>query len=253
MSELSTVAIKDGHRGHNPHHHYGAPSGLSNQVDAEREMRSDRISRLAGLERVTTARNPQPPGSAGNLTPGAAAAGGQAPQNPTVSYFDSTGNPTINRERSTVGSASATGSVGARTTWAGSEAGGDFDKMSESQDMDMDTSSVGGMSEEGGGSLVAFGEGARTPARQSTISSPGTAGKAATPTHARMIDGMTYDQEAYDTSASEFRRPGVPESRGQQEAERIMRENMDTTSDDRMRGLQGQTRQNDLGRFGFEK
>ena len=36
MSELSTVAIKDGHRGHLPHQHTQAPSGLSNQLDAER-------------------------------------------------------------------------------------------------------------------------------------------------------------------------------------------------------------------------
>jgi hypothetical protein len=244
MSELSTVAIKDGHRGHLPHHYAGqhtGPSGLSHQLDAER---ADRISRLAGLERVTTARNPPTPGSAGNLTPGAVTGNpsGYAP-NPTLSYFDATGNPAINRERSTVGSASATGSVGARTTWAGSDAGGEreYDKMSESQDMDMDTSSVGGMSQEGHESLVGFGEGARTPARQSTVGSPAM-GRAttATPTasQARLIDGMTYDADVVDTTASDFRRnvtappggSGVP----QQEAERIMRENMDTTSDDRM-------------------
>ncbi|KAK4612121.1 hypothetical protein CLAFUW4_13178 [Fulvia fulva] len=249
MSELSTVAIKDGHRGHLPHHsshhHPGSSresSGLSHQLDAER---ADRISRLAGLERVTTARNPQTPtsyapGSSG-ITPGAAA----PPQHPAATtYFDATGNPAMGRERSTVGSASATGSVGARTTWAGSEAGdrADYDKMSESQDMDMDTSSVGGMSEEGTGSLVAFGEGARTPARQSTISSPG--GKAATPRDARMIDGMTYDQHVLDTTSGQV--PG----RGQEEAERIMRDNMDTTSADRMRRGQGPR---DLGSFGFEK
>jgi len=46
MSELSTVAIKDGHRGHFTHHHH--------PQDAER---ADRISRLAGLERVATARH----------------------------------------------------------------------------------------------------------------------------------------------------------------------------------------------------
>merc|ERR1712072_1639929 len=131
-SELSTVAIKDGHRGHLPHHYHQnpPPSGLSHQLDAER---ADRISRLAGMERVTTARQPTPT----NLTPGAAA----PPQQPPNSYFDATGNPAIGRERSTVGSASATGSEG-----------GDVDKMSESQDMDMDTSSLGGMSEEGTGS-----------------------------------------------------------------------------------------------------
>src|SRR3978361_1163999 len=116
MSELSTVAIKDGHRGHLPPSYQGGnqpASGLSNQLDAER---ADRISRLAGLERVTTARHPTPT----NLTPGAA-----APPQPQLQlahgYFDASGNPAIGRERSTVGSASATGSVGARTTWAGSE------------------------------------------------------------------------------------------------------------------------------------
>ncbi|KAI5361583.1 hypothetical protein Slin14017_G083160 [Septoria linicola] len=257
MSELSTVAIKDGHRGHLPHHqHSQGPSGLSNQLDAER---ADRISRLAGLERVTTARNPQTPGSTGNLTPGGMQGIQQA--QPTVSYFDSTGNPTIGRERSTVGSASATGSVGARTTWAGSEAGGDYDKMSESQDMDMDTSSVGGMSDAADrdtGSLVGFGEGARTPARQSTVgpssSLPGSrGGPGSTPTasQSRFIDGMTYDEGVVDTSSGGYGRTG------QQEAERIMRENMNTTSDDRMgssgSNLGRQQGPGGLARFGFEK
>lgn len=240
MSELSTVAIKDGHRGHLPHHGQShGPSGLGTQLDAER---ADRISRLAGLERVTTVRNPMP--VAGNLTPGAAA----PPPQPVHSYFDATGNPAIGRERSTVGSASATGSVGAHTTWAGSEAG-DVDKMSESQDMDMETSSVGGMSEEGTPSLVAFGEGARTPARQSTIGSPG-GGKATTPTgrEAKMIDGMTYDRNVVDTTSDLRRSTASPT--GTEEAERIVRENMNTTSADRMRGG---ARPGDLGKFGFEK
>lgn len=242
MSELSTVAIKDGHRGHLPHHHTQAPSGLSHQLDAER---ADRISRLAGLERVTTARNPTP---IGQLTPGAA-----VPAQPPQGYFDAQGNPVMGRERSTVGSASATGSVGGRTTWADSEAG-DADKMSESQDMDMDASSVGGMSEEGTGSLVGFGEsGARTPARQSVISSAG--GKSSTPTarDARMIDGMTYDRDVVDTTASAHRpTPSTASaSSAVQQAEQIMRDNMDTTSNDRMHG--GNTQENDLGRFGFEK
>lgn len=232
MSELSTVAIKDGHRGHLPHQHGHTPSsGLSNQLDAER---ADRISRLAGLERVTTARNPT---SHANLTPGSTAPP-LAP--PPQGYFDASGNPAIVRERSTVGSASATGSVGARTTWAGSEAG-DADKMSESQDqdMDMDTSSFGGHSEENG-SLVGFGEGARTPARQSVISSPGKSERA-TPTgrEPRFIGGMTYDQDAVETMSGG--RPGA--------AERL-RENMNTTSADRMRGGH---RPDDLGKFGFEK
>lgn len=239
MSELSTVAIKDGHRGHLPHSYGHAPtSGYGNQLDAER---ADRISRLAGLERVTTARQPTP--VQGNLTPGAVAQPtGQG--HPPNSYFDANGNPVLGRERSTVGSASATGSVGARTTWAGSEAGDrDMDKMSESQDMDMDTSSVGGLSEEGTPSLVGFGEGARTPARQSTISNSG-GGKGATPTgrDAKMIDGITYDRNVVDTTST--RQGGSTE-----EAERIVRANMDTTSADRMRGGQ---RPGDLGKFGFE-
>lgn len=248
MSELSTVAIKDGHRGHLPHHqHQQGPSGLSNQLDAER---ADRISRLAGLERVTTARNPQTPGSVGgHVTPGAGGYQGQPP--PAVSYFDSTGNPALGRERSTVGSASATGSVGARTTWAGSEAGDNYDKMSESQDqddnmMDMDNSSVGGMSEEGTPSLVAFGEGARTPARQGTLNAKGVR-------EARYIDGMTYDQDVVDTTAvtPEARRNPTPrQAGGADQAERIMREHMDTTSNDRMRDGAGQGQ---LGKFGFEK
>jgi hypothetical protein len=66
------------------------------------------------------------------------------------------------KERSTVGSASATGSVGGRTTWASSSDVYD-DRMSE----DHETSSVGNVSDEGNASLVGFGEGAN-----STISGP---------------------------------------------------------------------------------
>jgi len=82
-------------------------------------------------------------------------------------YFDNNNNPQIVRERSTVGSASATGSVGGRTTWASGSDVYDPDKMSEdqSQDLDMETNSMGGFSDEAA-SLVGFGEGARTPARQ---------------------------------------------------------------------------------------
>lgn len=128
--------------------------------------------------------------------------------------------------------------------------------------MDMDTSSVGGMSDVDQGSLVAFGEGARTPARQSTAfpppplpsSSSRGGGPGSTPTTAaqsRFIDGMSYGEDATNTSSSSL------SGAGQQEAERIMRENMDTTSDDRM-GTSGsnmgkQQGPGDLGRFGFEK
>ncbi|KAF1977200.1 hypothetical protein BU23DRAFT_414709, partial [Bimuria novae-zelandiae CBS 107.79] len=160
MSELSTVAIKDGHRGHFPHHHHPG--------DVER---ADRISRLAGLERVAVSgRTPQ------GFGPGAAS-------NPPPGYFDANNQPQIFRERSTVGSASATGSVGGRTTWASGSDVNDPDRMSE--DQDADNSSVGGFSDEAA-SLVGFGEGARTPARQhSQLGSPAVAKASAVPTYLR--------------------------------------------------------------------
>jgi hypothetical protein len=154
--------------------------------------------------------------------------------------------PSVNSLRCRRCCASATGSVGGRTTWADSEAG-DADKMSESQDMDMDTSSVGGMSEEGTGSLVGFGEsGTRTPARQSVISNSG--GKSGTPTarDMRMNEASAYNRDPSDI------RPGTGNTgSAAEQAERIMRDNMDTTSNDRMLGGSGQ--KNDLGKFGFEK
>lgn len=207
MSELSTVAIKDGHRGHFPHHHHPA--------EAER---ADRISRLAGLERVAvTGRTPQ------GLAPGAA-------NNPPPGYFDANNQPQLFRERSTVGSASATGSVGGRTTWASGSDMYDPDRMSEDQDVD----SIGGFSDEAA-SLVGFGEGARTPARQHSqigspaiskasavpqhlrdhapgspmagVSGPATSGIAQTATSAdqytpdtKSLDGMTYDEDVVDTT-----------------------------------------------------
>ncbi|EOD48279.1 putative membrane-associated eicosanoid glutathione metabolism protein [Neofusicoccum parvum UCRNP2] len=234
MSELSTVAIKDGHRGHLPHHH-------QNPLDAER---ADRISRLAGLERVAATG-----GRPSNLNPSSAAYGhnptgssGSIP--PTQGYFDANNQPQIVRERSTVGSASATGSVGGRTTWAsGSDVGYDpsiADRMSE--DQEMETSSMGGFSDEGAASLVGFGEGARTPARAQSggigspvvgkasaaaTSAPGSAvpgymrgeappspmtgvsagSGASTPSteaqvrDAQRIDGITYDAGVTDTTA----------------------------------------------------
>ena len=162
LSALSTTAIKDGHQGqplpHSNHHHHAHRSSSTsmsstNTLEAER---ADRISRLAGLERVATARaasgNQAPPGSA---LPAAHAL--------TSGYFDTAQSQ---RERSTVGSASATGSVGGRTTWAsGSDAFEADSKMSEDT-MDDGTSSVGNISDEGNASLVGFGEGA------STISGP---------------------------------------------------------------------------------
>ncbi|KAI9891622.1 MAG: hypothetical protein M1814_002556 [Vezdaea aestivalis] len=149
LSALSTTAIKDGQQGHAlPHHHSTAAS--RNVLDAER---ADRISRLAGLERVATARqsglSAPAQGLAHNAPPG---------------YFDGI-NPSTVKERSTVGSASATGSVGGVTTWASSSDVHDVDKMSEEQDDGV--SSTGALSDEGNASLVGFGEGA-----SSTISGP---------------------------------------------------------------------------------
>ncbi|EON65222.1 hypothetical protein W97_04459 [Coniosporium apollinis CBS 100218] len=239
MSELSTVAIKDGHRGH-LHHHHHHPQPL----DAER---ADRISRLAGLERVSTTRTPSGLANAATSSGSYSGPGQQNPNNPAsgAGFFDTT-NPQLlyHRERSTVGSASATGSVGGRTTWASGSDVYDPDKMSEDQDAEVETSSVGGMSDEAG-SLVAFGEGARTPARQlSGLQSPAVGGgpkvamntqgtsasamlsASAVPSYlrdrerereqtvlmqmtpaadpqaqdARMIDGMTYDSGVVDTA-----------------------------------------------------
>lgn len=173
LSALSTTAIKDGHQGHLPtHNHARRTSNTSNAsattLDAER---ADRISRLAGLERVATAR------SGGVVSSGTH--GNYA--SPPPGYFDNI--PPHIRERSTVGSASATGSVGGRTTWA---SGSDIydDKMSEDQNDDI--SSTGGFSDEGNASLVGFGEGA-----SSTISGPTStaAGRMAASSAARAAAG----------------------------------------------------------------
>ncbi|KAI4800811.1 hypothetical protein E4T44_11703 [Aureobasidium sp. EXF-8845] len=248
MSELSTVAIKDGHRGHLPHsHHSQAPT--SGMLDAER---ADRISRLAGLERVTTARNPPP---ISNLTPGAA-----APHSATAGsgYFDSQGIPIMARERSTVGSASATGSVGGRTTtWASGSDVFDHDKMSESQDMDMDTSSVGAASETG--SLVGFGEGARTPARHSAVGSPSVS--KSTPTASALSQPFQRDSSLTPISShaqSEHQDVRMVDRRtldtGAETAERIIRERLGPEGG--QRGLESPDPSSgpgrDLGKFYFE-
>ncbi|KAF2444359.1 hypothetical protein P171DRAFT_521703 [Karstenula rhodostoma CBS 690.94] len=228
MSELSTVAIKDGHRGHFPHHQPG---------DAER---ADRISRLAGLERVAVSgRTPQ------GLAPGAA-------NNPPPGYFDSNNQPQLFRERSTVGSASATGSVGGRTTtWASGSDNFDHDRMSE--DQDVETSSMGGFSDEAV-SLVGFGEGARTPARQhSQLGSPAIGKATAVPPYlreqtpasvpsssgtvqssssveqqkhdAKQFDGVTYDDNVTDTTTRTPTLTG-PGAGGATTAEQVIRERM---------------------------
>lgn len=206
LSALSTTAIKDGHRGH----FASGPLGRGHQhnpsttsLEAER---ADRISRLAGLERVSTLRaGPGVAGAGGGGGPSSispqttptSTTGGPFPpnfpstHNLTPSYFDSNGQPVAVTKMSTVGSASATEShVGDdnRTT-AGehdedmfstdtnyreadsvASMGAEPDAMDEDMDM-MANRSVGGyedrMSDDGSASLVGFGEGAG-----STVSGP---------------------------------------------------------------------------------
>lgn len=208
LSALSTTAIKDGHRGHFPSGNVGLDRGhqhnpSTTSLEAER---ADRISRLAGLERVSTLRAPPQTtggGGASSLSPQTTPTSTGFPvnyasqQHPlTPAYFDSNGQPVAITKMSTVGTASATEShVGegdgetedARTT-AGerdedmfsngtnyreggsvASAGAYPDAMDE--DMDGGTHSVGGyedrMSDDGSASLVGFGEGAG-----STVSGP---------------------------------------------------------------------------------
>ncbi|KAI9928022.1 hypothetical protein ASPWEDRAFT_173669 [Aspergillus wentii DTO 134E9] len=231
LSALSTTAIKDGHQGqplpHGRHAHHSSSTSMASTNTLEAE-RADRISRLAGLERVATAR-------AGGQPP----SGTSVPATYTPGYFDSNSGM---KERSTVGSASATGSVGGRTTWASGSDAFDADKMSE--DPDDGTSSVGNISE-GDASLVGFGEGASTLSgptsqysglnrmssgggRPSSLGSPpitranpiasslqhsgdgpnmalslspaGSNTPEAMAEDARVIDGMTYDEGVVDTT-----------------------------------------------------
>ncbi|KAI1350056.1 hypothetical protein F5Y01DRAFT_165173 [Xylaria sp. FL0043] len=200
LSQLSTTAIKDGHRGH-AHLALGGPKGhghhpSTNSLEAER---ADRISRLAGLERVSTIRAPNqhqaPNAGSPQTTPTST---GFPPQNIPAAmapaYFDANGQPTAPTKMSTVGTASATGSVGARTTAESGERfetdltevdedglstdtndrAMDVDSTSgaiDPVDEDLANRSVGGfedrMSDDGTASLVGFGEGAN-----STVSGP---------------------------------------------------------------------------------
>lgn len=142
MSALSTTAIKDGHQGHASAHTY---TNVASTLDAER---ADRISRLAGLERVATLRGVTP-----HMPPGSATNHQQQPSG----YFDHVGTR-MGKERSTVGSASATESAEGRTTWTSGSEIFEADKMSEDQDEEM--GSTAGLSDEGDASLVGFGEAA---------------------------------------------------------------------------------------------
>lgn len=259
LSALSVVAIKDGAVGHGGR---GAAQS-ANTLEAER---NDRISRLAGLERMATVRQ----NSSGNIIQGLG-------QHQSGQYFDNTV-PHI-KERSTVGSASATGSVGGRTTWA-SESIDDADKMSEDGE-----SSMGGFSDEDKASLVGFGEGANSTvsgpvstanvrmlaARQNQTTPrtgyPPTGSGQSTPmsgiipsatagsTDPKMMDGITYDANVVDTTMQAA--PSISQSSsgfsgmGTEFAENIMRDRL-SDPDSGRQGM-GTPDSHGLGRFPFEK
>ena len=130
LSALSTTAIKDGHRGHFPSGPLGRGHQHNPSTTSLEAERADRISRLAGLERVSTLRA-GPGANAGSAagggggpsslspqtTPTSTTGGGFPPNYPsshnlTPSYFDSNGQPVAVTKMSTVGSASATESQG---------------------------------------------------------------------------------------------------------------------------------------------
>ncbi|ODA76056.1 hypothetical protein RJ55_08339 [Drechmeria coniospora] len=200
LSALSTTAIKDGHRGHFSAGNLGRGHQHSPSTTSLEAERADRISRLAGLERVSTLRTAPPtagqPGAASSLSPQTTPTSTSAfplnyppTQHLTAAYFDSNGQPVAVTKMSTVGSASATEShVGEEGDDLRTTAGdrdedmlstdtnyreaGSVASMGIDEDMDaMATRSVGGyedrMSDDGSASLVGFGEGAG-----STVSGP---------------------------------------------------------------------------------
>ena len=252
--------------------------GAASSAHTLQAERADRISRLAGMESVATSR----PTPLGHLAPGSGAMYGHPFDN--VPQF---------RERSTVGSASATGSAGGRTTWASGSVDYDADKMSEDQDDGV--SSTGGFSDEDKASLVGFGEGAgstvsgpvSTPynirasvSRSSTnVIAPSTPRTGNLPpfgsgqstpmsgitpsavgsTDPKMMDGMSYDQNVVDTTMQ----PALPldEPQGPPNAGRFSgmgTEIAERVMQDRLGGLeqaqqQMQSGQGHLGRFPFER
>lgn len=116
------------------------------------------------MERVATLR-----GASQHIYPGQQQQGQQQwfQQPAPGGYFDPSSGGV---HKSTVGSASATGSAGGRGTWASGSVSDLGDRMSEDQDQDDGVSSAG-LSDGGDASLVGFGEGAG-----STVSGPTSAG-----------------------------------------------------------------------------
>ncbi|MCJ1422531.1 hypothetical protein MMC29_000411 [Sticta canariensis] len=258
MSALSTTAIKDGHQGHAPPHTHTrtASSGLNSSTNILDAERADRISRLAGLERVATLR-----GTTTHLAPGAAGAAVAAQQPQSPGYFDHAGYQQA-KERSTVGSASATGSAGERTTWASGSDMCEADKMSE--DQDGGASSSAGLSDEGNASLVDFGE-----AASSTVSGPVSRGgmkRSALFTKPTSLDEgspmqgveeepstMSPNMETNDTM-SRSATAGMTDvsMTGQAHAENIVRQRLDDGERAGGRALESSEEGQGLGRFYFE-
>ncbi|KAM7221885.1 putative myb DNA-binding domain containing protein [Rhypophila decipiens] len=179
LSTLSTTAIKDGHRGHGPHsrHAPGHHHNLST-TSLEEAERADRISRLAGMS-IATLRGP-PPGLAAALN----ADSSQSPQTTptstgfpplnhttapgglTPAYFDQAGQPVGVTKMSTVGSASATESVGGNTTTelagdrftAGGESAGGRDYDEDMLSMDTDDRETETQMDSASASASGYGE-----------------------------------------------------------------------------------------------
>ena len=195
--------------------------------------------------------------------------GSYAQQQQPPGYFDNATTPQ-GKERSTVGSASATGSAGGRTTESDIY---DADKMSEDQEDGV--SSNAGMSDEGNASLVGFGETASSTVSgpvsasgrvaagvraSSGVGSPTTLKQgrhdSASPMHGvqesnpAMLDGISYGRDTVDTTP---RRGGIRDvsMTGQEQAELIMKERVDE-SDGERRPMASPDEGKGLGKFYFE-
>lgn len=280
LSALSTTAIKDGHRGYaHPLPGFGGQSrhqhnSSTNSLEAER---ADRISRLAGLERVSTLRPGQQQQGQSSYSPQTTPTSTGFPQGTlqqqqisalpnAPAYFDSNGQPVAaNTKMSTVGTASATGSVARTATEAGDATEVDEDGMSmdtnyrtmdvdstsgaDALDDDITTRSVGGfedrMSDDGTASLVGFGEGANStvsgPIYQAAVLRSQQLRDAGENRDARMINGIaveggghvgTSDDNSFVDTTGTSSVPGQgshknANSTSRETVERILRERLD--------------------------
>ena len=239
------MAIKEGERGKfrpygHTHNVSSASDASTNTLDAER---ADRISRLAGLERVATLR-----GAHQHIAQSA-----NQNQQYQQGFFDNADN----LYKSTVGSASATGSIGGSVPDSA-------DKMSEDAD---DGISSAGLSDDGNASLVGFGEAASSSLSGPTSCSTRAAGVVAVNKQRRQqsersgspMDGVE-DRSSVATPADTFAMDTTTRCKGhgsssisaggQEQAERII--------GDTMRDVEGQNMENSiqgrkLGTFSFEE